>query len=320
VHRAVCIALVGGLALASTAWPAVAAGEEPVSDPAATTVAAPSATPEPTPEPTPPPGEQPAPDAASGGQPAPDAPSSGQPAPDPAAGGESAAPGTPSGAQPAGDPPPQPPTTAPSAADGAEDAEPAAEAPVSTAPHPAPAPAEDRGAQPSGRPAPPVRAVTVPMATRPVREPAAEPIAAHTVAAPTPRFRRAFRRPAWRAGDCAPLAVQSRPALIFVGARQPDAVLTVPSARTRAERAGEQRRKAAPAPRASERRPTPPFEPARDGAAATAAGPGTTAPPALACTLPAAFAAMACLELRRFGARRAVPDAPDVFSLRDRPG
>jgi hypothetical protein len=116
------------------------------------------------------------------------------------------------------------------------------------------------------------------------------------------------------------LAVQSRPALILVGARQPDAVLTVPSARTRPERGGDDRRKSTPAPQASERRSAPPVEPARDGAAATAAGPGTSAPPALACTMPAALTAMACLELRRFGARRAVPDAPGVFSLRDRPG
>jgi hypothetical protein len=112
--------------------------------------------------------------------------------------------------------------------------------------------------------------------------------------------------------------VQSSPALIFVGARQPDAVLTDPSARTRPERGGEHRRKATPAPRASERRPTPPVEPARDGAVATAAG--TNAPPALACTMPAASAALACLEPGRLGAGLAVPDAPGVFSLRDRPG
>jgi hypothetical protein len=317
VHRAVSIALAGGLALASTAWPAVAAGEEPASDPAATTVEAPAATPEPAPGTAPPPGGQPASDAATGGEPASDAPSTGQPAPDPAAGGESGAPDAPSGAQPAVDPAPQPPTTAPSAADGAGNAEPAAEAPVSAAPQPAPAPQPSRGAQPPGRPAP-VRAVTVPMPTRPVPEPAAELSASHTVPAPSPRVRSASRRPASRARDCVPLAVQSSPALIFVGARQPDAVLTDPSARTRPERGGEHRRKATPAPRASERRPTPPVEPARDGAVATAAG--TNAPPALACTMPAASAALACLELGRLGAGLAVPDAPGVFSLRDRPG
>jgi hypothetical protein len=73
-------------------------------------------------------------------------------------------------------------------------------------------------------------------------------------------------------------------------------------------------------PRASDPDSQPSHHRPSDNVAASAAAAGSSAPPTLWCVIFAACTALAALELRGFGARLLVPDAPGASFLRDRPG
>jgi hypothetical protein len=105
----------------------------------------------------------------------------------------------------------------------------------------------------------------------------------------------------------------------------PGVVVVAPPATPARDRAGpheqaRERSRPVTTRRARAPRPTAPPEPVPDNLVAATAGVSASAPPAVACALFAASAALTRRELRRFKPRLAIPDAPGVPSLRDRPG
>jgi hypothetical protein len=341
----VWIAVIAAMTLVSTAWPAVSVGADPP-PPATTdappveivpsgstdgTVAAdPSAPDQPVLDPaagvqptaTPTPADQPAPDAAAD-QPAPDA-TTDQPAPDATAdqaapdpaGGEST---TDSGATP--QPSPDPAESEGASDEAAAPNEGAAPATSESAPPPA-SPAAAKPPRPHAQPAPapPVRPAALAERSAAPLTSMADPSPKPTVPAPFSRVRTTPLR-ATTVGELPALAPAiGLPGQGLIAALQPQTAPPQPIVSQRDPGGRTPRHRAAQQPRATEREPRPPLHRPSDNVAASAAGAGSTAPPTVWCALFAACTALAALELRRFGARLLVPEAPGAPSLRDRPG
>jgi hypothetical protein len=294
---------------------------------------APADSPVPEPSPAPPPVGEPSPDPGSADPPA-GQPPSGPPPADPPAGEP------PSGPPPADAPAGQPSPSDPPSNDRPTDPPPAD--PVPTDPGPAdppptePAPTDPRPAD-SPTPGP---IADNPRAVQPPTEGASErpvvpgvcvaapdtQVVAMPVGPATPWKRSVVAHSRVRPGPLpidAPAAA-SDPSSGWLTRAGPIALQTpAPSLQTPA-RAHVGKDQAASAKTAVGRRgaqhdPAPPADPTGHEVGATAAT-GNVAPPAVSCALLAAGAARAGHELRRLRAPQLVPNAPGVFSLRDRPG